>query len=357
MSYYGGICVGLRYRKSIKLGGGAKLNIGRKSVGVSFGNKYGGVSFNSRTGSTGRVSAPGTGISYRTSLNGGASGGDGAGGGWPSGAAVSGGPPGGDGEKPPFYKRGWFIVLAAWIVSGLVSDAVPQLSFFFTFCGFVGGIVCAVWAIILSVKHESIRRQALYIAVCFAVCLSAAFHIPSSSPGAETRPAIEKEARELARPTAVPSPADAVPEAEAAPEPETLEEPEAAPELESMEEPEPAQEPDAVEEPEPAQEPEAVEEPEPVQEPEAIPEPEVIPAPAPKPEKKNNFDTYDIQEQQQTEARYVLNLSSKKVHHPSCPSVAKIKPEHYAVTNKTIAELEAEGFTRCGQKQEPHKWD
>ena len=33
------ITMGLRFRKSIKLGGGARLNIGKKSVGLSVGGK------------------------------------------------------------------------------------------------------------------------------------------------------------------------------------------------------------------------------------------------------------------------------------------------------------------------------
>ena len=48
----------------------AKLNIGKKSIGLSLGNKYGGVSINSRTGAQARVSAPGTGLSYTTKLGG-----------------------------------------------------------------------------------------------------------------------------------------------------------------------------------------------------------------------------------------------------------------------------------------------
>lgn len=54
----------LRYRKSIKVAPGVKVNVGKKSVGISAGNKYGGVSVNSKTGTRARVSAPGTGISY-----------------------------------------------------------------------------------------------------------------------------------------------------------------------------------------------------------------------------------------------------------------------------------------------------
>lgn len=40
--------------------------------------------------------------------------------------------------------------------------------------------------------------------------------------------------------------------------------------------------------------------------------------------KGNNFDTYDIPEQQQTEAAFVLNTNSKKFHDPGCKSVKKL---------------------------------
>lgn len=63
--------MGFRYRKSIRLGKGVKLNLGRKSAGISFGRRRGGVSINSRTGTRARVSIPGTGISYSTKLSGG----------------------------------------------------------------------------------------------------------------------------------------------------------------------------------------------------------------------------------------------------------------------------------------------
>lgn len=62
--------MGLRFRKSITLLPGVKLNIGKGSVGVSLGNKYGGVSLNSRTGASARASLPGTGLSYTKKLGG-----------------------------------------------------------------------------------------------------------------------------------------------------------------------------------------------------------------------------------------------------------------------------------------------
>lgn len=60
--------MGLRFRKSIKIAPGVKLNFGKKSAGMSIGGKYGGVSFNTKNGARARVSAPGTGLSYSTNL-------------------------------------------------------------------------------------------------------------------------------------------------------------------------------------------------------------------------------------------------------------------------------------------------
>jgi len=56
--------MGFRFHKSIKIAPGVKLNIGKKSMGVSVGNKFGGVSYNTKTGAHTRASVPGTGISY-----------------------------------------------------------------------------------------------------------------------------------------------------------------------------------------------------------------------------------------------------------------------------------------------------
>lgn len=60
--------MGLQFRKSFKIAPGIKVNLGKKSAGISVGNKYGGFSFNSKTGARVRVSAPGTGLSYSSNL-------------------------------------------------------------------------------------------------------------------------------------------------------------------------------------------------------------------------------------------------------------------------------------------------
>lgn len=61
--------MGFRFRKSVKIAPGVKLNLGKKSAGISIGNKNGGVSVNSKTGVSSRISAPGTGMSYTSKLS------------------------------------------------------------------------------------------------------------------------------------------------------------------------------------------------------------------------------------------------------------------------------------------------
>ena len=62
--YLGGVCMGLRVNKRIKIAKGIYLNVGKKGMSASV--KVGNVTYNSR----GRVTAsiPKTGISYSTSL-------------------------------------------------------------------------------------------------------------------------------------------------------------------------------------------------------------------------------------------------------------------------------------------------
>lgn len=62
--------MGLRFRKSIKIAPGVKLNLNKKSTSISFGGKHGGVTVNSKRGASYRVSAPGTGLSYTGKVGG-----------------------------------------------------------------------------------------------------------------------------------------------------------------------------------------------------------------------------------------------------------------------------------------------
>lgn len=61
--------MGWRYRKSIKIAPGVRLNLNKKSVGVRIGGKRGGININSKTGTTARVSFPGTGLSYTQKIS------------------------------------------------------------------------------------------------------------------------------------------------------------------------------------------------------------------------------------------------------------------------------------------------
>lgn len=62
--------MGFRFRKSFKIAPGIKLNLGKKSAGISVGGKYGGLSFNSKSGARARATAYGTGLSYSTKIGG-----------------------------------------------------------------------------------------------------------------------------------------------------------------------------------------------------------------------------------------------------------------------------------------------
>lgn len=61
--------MGLRFRKSIKIAPGIKLNLSKSGVGMSVGTKGARVSFNSKGRVTKTVGIPGTGISYVTTDN------------------------------------------------------------------------------------------------------------------------------------------------------------------------------------------------------------------------------------------------------------------------------------------------
>lgn len=62
--------MGFKFRKSVKIAPGVKINFGKKSTGISIGNKGGGISFNTKSGVRTRTSIPGTGVSYTSKLGG-----------------------------------------------------------------------------------------------------------------------------------------------------------------------------------------------------------------------------------------------------------------------------------------------
>lgn len=97
--------MGMRYRKSIGLGKGVRLNVGKGSLGISAGVKGAHVSVNSKRGVTTSVGAPGTGVSYSKTTGWGSSGADGG----------TGGP------KPPSNKlvriAVWAIIISVLIIA------------------------------------------------------------------------------------------------------------------------------------------------------------------------------------------------------------------------------------------------
>jgi hypothetical protein len=56
--------MGLRFRKSINLGGGLRLNLGSKGLGLSAGGRGARVSINSRGRRTTSFGLPGTGLRW-----------------------------------------------------------------------------------------------------------------------------------------------------------------------------------------------------------------------------------------------------------------------------------------------------
>lgn len=62
----------------------------------------------------------------------------------------------------------------------------------------------------------------------------------------------------------------------------------------------------------------------------------------------DNFNTWDLPENQQTDAVYVLNNNTMKIHWPSCREVRKIAPQNYATSNDSFSSLIAHGYSPCG---------
>lgn len=63
--------MGLRFRKSVKLGKGVRLNLNKKSVGLTVGGKGFKTTINTKGKRTTSVGIPGTGLSYTHSSGGG----------------------------------------------------------------------------------------------------------------------------------------------------------------------------------------------------------------------------------------------------------------------------------------------
>lgn len=119
--------MGMRFRKSIKLGGGTKLNLSKSGVGVSTGVKGFRVSKNTSGRSRVTASLPGTGLSYVNEFGGaGRSVGD---------STPSSGTSSGSSGKGPKKNRGKLIgslvmILLVLVLIGLVRSCVRKIGDF-----------------------------------------------------------------------------------------------------------------------------------------------------------------------------------------------------------------------------------
>ena len=109
--------MGMRFRKSIKLSGGTKLNLSKSGVGISTGVKGFRVSKNTSGRSRVTASLPGTGLSYTKEYGSSGSSGNSQSAPVHHSSSYSGGSsaPSGDGpvkkDKPPFFQRTGIIIL------------------------------------------------------------------------------------------------------------------------------------------------------------------------------------------------------------------------------------------------------
>lgn len=66
----GGLPVGLRFRRSFKLGPGVRLNVGKRGFSTSFGRRGAQVTVGGARGLSGTVGVPGSGLSYTSRISG-----------------------------------------------------------------------------------------------------------------------------------------------------------------------------------------------------------------------------------------------------------------------------------------------
>ena len=113
--------MGMRFRKSVKLGGGTKLNLSKSGVGISTGVKGFRVSKNTSGRSRVTASLPGTGLSYTKEYGSSGSSGNSQAAPVHHSSSYSGGSsaPSGGGDKPPFFQRPGVIILCLLLLAPL----------------------------------------------------------------------------------------------------------------------------------------------------------------------------------------------------------------------------------------------
>ncbi|MCI9249891.1 MAG: DUF4236 domain-containing protein [Dorea sp.] len=63
---------------------------------------------------------------------------------------------------------------------------------------------------------------------------------------------------------------------------------------------------------------------------------------------QNNFNTHDNPEQQQIKTNYVLNKSTKKFHLSRCRDVSKIAEKNYSIYDGSRDDIVSQGYSPCG---------
>lgn len=282
--------MGLRFRKSFKIAPGVRFNVGKKSVGFSFGGKRAGVSINSRTGASARVSAPGTGFSYTTKFSGNKNNQGMSGHGSAGGGNYSPAPP----SKQPSDSGNKQNIALILLSIFLPFVAIPMLWLY------------PQWKERYSQRFRVILTTILgiYLVFGFVVALTsepADDGLSSSYVTASPTPTPTETAEPLASPT-----------------------PEATPTIEPTAEPTPEPTPEPTVEPTPEPTPKPTEKP--------TPEPTVQPTEKPP---------------VSSQGKYVGSDDSDKYHYPSCRFAKEILPEN-EIWFDSEEDARSEGYVPCG---------
>lgn len=116
--------MGLRFRKSINLGGGVRLNFNKKSTGISFGTKGARYSINSNGRKTASIGIPGTGLYWTESKT-------------------------NKGKGNTNSKKNWILWIILW----------PLLMIFYIFYFMVKGIVVLIKKIVEILKSDDEQKK------------------------------------------------------------------------------------------------------------------------------------------------------------------------------------------------------
>lgn len=347
--------MGFRFRKSFKLAPGIKLNIGKKSIGISVGGKYSGISHNTRTGTRARVTAYGTGLSYSTKLG---------------------------GKKKQMKKTNETTNSTQTSNGGCLMTCLKGCLYIMLLPLY--WIYGVIWFIFLrkklnddpDAKKRATTKYAIFTALSLLIFSITISDDSTTTPTESTAIVAEGETLtelEISEETTTENISRDIP---------TKQLPEEEPEI-IVEEG--VSEETAVEEV--SSEETTSENVSPYSEQEneiytQLTEPETIPEVSPESKSventevdkyvepsngivsvpivdsqtstntssggDSNFNTYNNPEQQNTSMTWVLNTNSKKIHYPSCKSVAKIAPHNYSTSSDSLDTLRAQGYDTCG---------